>query len=281
MRGRSSRPPACPRPDIEIILVNDSRFNAFVAGRRIFINTGALLQAETPNEIIGVLAHEAGHIAGGHQERLRQQLARAQTMAIVSALLGVGAVAAGAAAKSSELAQAGAGIAAGGGEFARRGLLGYQRTEEITADRSALTYLEATGQSAKGMLTTFQRFQSALSLSGARVDPYQVSHPMPRDRIANLESLAEKSPYFDAQGPADAAAAPRHDARQDRRLHPGPGRLGTAVPRQGPEASPPRYGDAHDRLSLRQPARRARQDRRAGQGSSRRTPISRNCAAMP
>ena len=67
---------------IDIVLVNDPSFNAFVAGRRMFINTGALLQAETPNEIIGVIAHEAGHIAGGHQERLREQLARAQTMAV-------------------------------------------------------------------------------------------------------------------------------------------------------------------------------------------------------
>jgi predicted Zn-dependent protease len=187
------------KSNIEIILVNDRRFNAFVAGRRIFINTGALLQAETPNEIIGVLAHEAGHIAGGHQERLREQIERAQTMAIVTGLLGIGAVVAGAASNTGELAQAGAGIAAGGGELARRGLLGYQRGEEITADRSAITYLNATGQSAKGMLKTFQRFQSALSLSGAKVDPYQVSHPAPRDRIANLQTLAQASPYYDTQ----------------------------------------------------------------------------------
>ncbi len=185
------------RSNVEIVLVNDRRFNAFVAGRRIFINTGALMLAETPNEIIGVLAHEAGHIAGGHQERLRQQLERAQTIAVVASLLGVGAVAAGAATGAGELAQAGAGIAAGGGELARRGLLGYQRTEEITADRSAITYLNATGQSAKGMLTTFQRFQNSLSLSGARIDPYQASHPMPRERIQNLQTLAEASPYFE------------------------------------------------------------------------------------
>ncbi|QPC87857.1 M48 family metalloprotease [Mesorhizobium sp. NBSH29] len=184
------------KSNVEIILVNDRRFNAFVAGRRIFVNTGALLMAEKPNEIIGVLAHEAGHIAGGHQERLRQQLERAQTMAIVTGLLGLGAVVAGAATNTSELAQAGAGVAAGGGELARRGLLSYQRTEETTADRSAITYLNATGQSAKGMLTTFKRFQTALSLSGARVDPYQVSHPVPQERIASLQTLAETSPYF-------------------------------------------------------------------------------------
>jgi len=197
------------RPGVSIILVNDRSFNAFVAGQRMFINTGALLQAETPNEIIGVIAHEAGHIAGGHQERLREQLARAQTMAIVAGLLGAGAIVAGAATKSGELAQAGGGIAMGGGEMARRGLLGYQRTEETTADRSAITYLAATGQSAKGMLTTFERFQSALSLSGARVDPYQISHPTPRDRISNLEQLAKNSPYYDRKDPP--ALQLRHD----------------------------------------------------------------------
>ena len=167
---------------IDIILVNDPRFNAFVAGRRMFINTGALLQAGTPNEIIGVIAHEAGHIAGGHQDRLREQIARAQTMAVISSLLGVGAMVAGAATDTGGLASAGAGIMAGGNEVARRGLLGYQRSEEATADQSAIKYLEATGQSGRGMLVTFERFQSALSLSGAKVDPYQVSHPMPRDR---------------------------------------------------------------------------------------------------
>src|SRR5690606_25744061 len=77
------------RSGIEIVLVNDNSFNAFVAGRRVFIHAGALLQAETPNEIIGVLAHEIGHLAGGHQHRLREQLARAQTMAVVAALVGI------------------------------------------------------------------------------------------------------------------------------------------------------------------------------------------------
>ena len=194
---------------IDIILVNDRSFNAFVAGRRMFINTGALLQAETPNEIIGVIAHEAGHIAGGHQDRLREQLARAQTMTVIASLLGVGAMVAGAATDTGGLASAGAGIMAGGSEAARRGLLGYQRSEEATADQSAIKYLEATGQSGRGMLITFRRFQSALSLSGARVDPYQVSHPMPRDRIANLETLVKSSPHYDTKD--SEALQQRHD----------------------------------------------------------------------
>ena len=197
------------RSGIEIVLVNDSSFNAFVAGRRIFMNTGALMTAETPNEIIGVLAHEAGHIAGGHQQRLRDQLARAQTMAVISAILGAGAVAAGSMTNTDGLAHTGAGIFSGGMEVARRSVLSYQRTEEVTADRSAVTYLERTGQSAKGMLTTFQRFADSMSLAGVKVDRYQISHPMPRERIANLETLARNSAHFDRKDPP--ALQQRHD----------------------------------------------------------------------
>ncbi len=194
---------------IDIVLVNDPSFNAFVTGRRLFINTGALMEAETPNEIIGVIAHEAGHIAGGHQQKLRDQLERAKTMAIIATLLGAGAIVAGATTNSRGLAGAGMGVAAGSGEMAQRSILAYQRTEEITADRSAITYLNATGQSGMGMLKTFHRFQSALSLSGAQVDPYRISHPMPQDRIGNLEVLVKQSPYVDKVDPP--ALQQRHD----------------------------------------------------------------------
>src|SRR5690606_21091140 len=136
------------------------------------------------------------HIAGGHQQRLREQLERAKTMAIVAGLLGAGAMVAGASTDNRGLAGAGMGIATGGSEVARRSLLTYQRGEEITADRSAVTYLNATGQSGKGMLKTFERFQSSLSLSGAQIDPYRISHPMPQDRISNLQTLIEKSPSY-------------------------------------------------------------------------------------
>ena len=194
---------------IETILVNDQSFNAFVAGRRIFMNTGALLAAETPNEIIGVLAHEAGHIAGGHQHRLREQIERTQTMMLLATVLGAGATVAGAVSGSDGLAQSGSGIMAGGMEVARRSLFSYQRSEETTADRSAITYLERTGQSAQGMIRTFERFASNMALAGVRADPYQASHPMPRDRIANLETLARASRYFDRKDPPELQL--RHD----------------------------------------------------------------------
>ena len=194
---------------IEIIIVNDPSFNAFVSGRRIFINVGALFQSETPNEIIGVIAHEAGHIAGGHLFRLREQLDRARTMAVLTSLIGMGAVAAAAATGESGLAQAGSGLAAGGGELARRGLLAYQRSEEIAADRSAITYLNATRQSGRGMVRTFERLGGGLSLLSRRPDPYQMSHPLPNERIAALTRLVEESPHRDALDSVELMA--RHD----------------------------------------------------------------------
>src|SRR5215468_11139611 len=83
--------------NIRVVIINDRGFNAFVIdAKRIFVNAGALMDAETPNQIIGVLAHETGHIAGGHLSKLRSELANAQTAAIIAMLLGVGAAVAGA-----------------------------------------------------------------------------------------------------------------------------------------------------------------------------------------
>jgi predicted Zn-dependent protease len=231
------------RNAIRIVLVNNNSFNAFVDGRRIFINTGALLQAQTPNEIIGVLAHETGHLAGGHEFKLREQLAAAKTMAVVTSLLGIGAVVGGAAGGASGLSKAGMGIAMSGPEAAMRNLLNYQRSEEMAADRSAITYLASTGQSAKGMLTTFERFSNALALTGTSVDPYRISHPMPRERIANLEVLAHASPYYDKLD--SPALQQRHDMMRGKiAAYTGGGATVLQNFRKDPRNIGARYGDA-------------------------------------
>lgn len=186
---------------VQIVLVNDPSFNAFVDGQRIFINTGALTAASVPNEIIGVIAHEAGHLAGGHQQRLREQIAAARTLAIVGSLLGAGAIAAGSIAGSSGGAQAGGALITATPSLVQRNLLSYRRSEEMNADQAAARFLNATGQSMQGMLTTFERFSRSLSLSGVQVDQYQISHPLPRERIALLEELARKSKYFGVNDP--------------------------------------------------------------------------------
>ncbi|MFD1705023.1 M48 family metalloprotease [Methylopila henanensis] len=198
---------------VEIVLVNSKAFNAFVAdGRRIFVNVGTLLDSKTPNEVIGVLAHETGHIAGGHLARLRQRLDSAQTMAIVAMLLGAAGVAGAAAGGGLGGGSSGGaimGAAMAPQDMIMRSLLSYQRAEEQAADRMAISYLNKTGQSAKGMLTTFQRFADQIAFSQRFIDPYVQSHPMPKERIANLEDLAKKSPYFDK--PDSPALQARHD----------------------------------------------------------------------
>lgn len=195
---------------VDIILVNNKGFNAFVPdARRMFINLGVILDAETPGEVIGVIAHETGHIAGNHLARLREAYSRAQIIAVIGALLGAGAIAAGASSGSSGISQGGAGALTAGAGIGQRTLLSYQRGEEASADRAALTYLEKTRQSAKGMLKTFSRFADQALFSSQYVDPYALSHPLPRERFNALESLAQKSKYFDT--PAPPALQARHD----------------------------------------------------------------------
>jgi predicted Zn-dependent protease len=183
--------------NIEVVIINSREFNAFVAdGRRIFINYGALYDSTTPNQIIGVLAHETGHIAGGHLARIRDQLANAQTAAIIAMILGAAALGAGAAAGSQNIGQAAPGIIMGPQEVIRRTLLSYVRGQEEAADRAAVTFLNATGQSSRGMIETFNRFAQQQLFIAQQVDPYLLSHPTATNRIAQLETLAQASPHY-------------------------------------------------------------------------------------
>ena len=129
--------------NIQVVIINDKSFNAFVMdAHRIFVNSGALMQATTPNQIIGVLAHETGHIVGGHLSKMRQELANAQTAAIVAMLLGVGAMVAGA-----QFRQRGHGQCRRGGDqraavlSGQHTLLAYQRAQEEQADRAGVRFL--------------------------------------------------------------------------------------------------------------------------------------------
>src|ERR1700709_1009065 len=137
------------KQNIQMVIINDSQFNAFVAdGRRIFVNYGAMMQSETPNQIIGVLAHETGHLAGGHLAKMREQMAQAQTQMIIAMLLRAGASVAGARGgnTNSGLANVGAAAVAGPQEMIRRNLLSYVRQQEENADRARVKLLTATGQ---------------------------------------------------------------------------------------------------------------------------------------
>jgi len=195
--------------NIRVVILNDRGFNAFVMdGRHIFINAGALFDAKTPNEVIGVFAHETGHLAGGHLMKLRERLAEAQTQSIVAMLLGVGAIVAGARAGGSG-GQIGSAAITAPQSIIQHSLLAYVRTQEDQADHAGVKFLTMTHQSASGMLTLFKRLASDTLYSGRYADPYLQTHPFPADRAATLEQLAKSSPYWDAKDPP--ALQLRHD----------------------------------------------------------------------
>ena len=173
--------------NIRVVIINDRSFNAFVVdAKRIFVNAGALMDAQTPNQIIGVLSHETGHISGGHLAKLRAELATAQTAAIITMLLGLGAVAAAATSRNGQVGGNPTGAMVGAQGVIQRSLLAYQRQQEEQADRAGVNFLNMTGQSAKGMYETFKRFSNDSLFAGHNADPYLQSHPMPTERVERL-----------------------------------------------------------------------------------------------
>ena len=193
--------------NIHVIIINDRSFNAFVIdANHIFVNAGALMQSQTPNQMIGVLAHETGHIAGGHLMKMRAELANAQTAAIVGMLLGVGAIAAGA--RSGNVGGNPGVALLAPQSMVMHSLLAYARQQEEQADRAGVKFLTATGQSAKGMYDTFKHFADESLFATQHADPYLQNHPLPAERMAALAEIA-RTPYWDKLDPAELQL--RHD----------------------------------------------------------------------
>ncbi|MEX0852591.1 MAG: M48 family metalloprotease [Bauldia sp.] len=191
-------------PSIQIFLIPSDGFNAFVAnGRQMFVNTGTIIDSETPGEMIGVLAHETGHLARDDLAHLRQAIEDTKTAMIIASLLGMGAAVAGTIAGSPNAAATGSGIMTGAFSVGEHSLLAYKRTQESAADRVAVDYLNATGQSGAGLLATMKRLADENLFASRRADPYLQSHPLPRERVIALEGLVKESRYF---GRTDAPA---------------------------------------------------------------------------
>jgi predicted Zn-dependent protease len=185
---------------IKMRIVQNDGFNAFVLdGKNVFVHTGTLMMANTPNEVIGVIAHETGHITGGHMAALRARIAKDQTRALLSQILGIGLLVAGGVAggdSGGNLGSAGQGVLFGGNEVIMRSLLAERRKQESAADQAGLTILNATKQSGRGMLATFERFAAQEYISDAQKDAFARSHPLSTDRLARLRTLVETSPYY-------------------------------------------------------------------------------------
>ena len=187
---------------VRVYLVNDDTLNAFVAGgMNLFINTGLLMRSESANQLIGVIAHETGHIAGGHLARTQEALENATAEMILAYVLGIGA------AIATGDSGAGAAVITGGQTIAQRSLLQYSRTQESAADQAALSYLDRTGQSARGLLEFLEVLGDQELLLSSQQDPYLRTHPLSSDRVDTVRNYVSGSPYADSAEPPDFIAA--------------------------------------------------------------------------
>jgi predicted Zn-dependent protease len=186
------------RDAVKIYIVGDNTLNAFVAGgQNLFLYTGLLINAATPNEVIGVIAHETGHMAGGHLARLQSRLDQASAEMILAYILGIGA------ALASGDGAAGAVVVGAGQSMITRNLLSYTRVQESAADQAALNYLDATHQSARGLADFLDLLRQRQQLFGTDFDPYLQSHPLTTDRIDVAERHTADSPDGDATDPPE------------------------------------------------------------------------------
>lgn len=178
--------------DVRLYVVNDPTLNAFVTGgQNIFLHTGLILAADTPNQLKGVIAHETGHIAGGHLVRSQQAMEVAMRPALLSMFLGVLAIAGGA-------PDAGAALIQNSQYWAALTFFRHTRVQESSADQSAVTYLEETGQSGQGLLDFFDKFRYQEVMSDARREPYFRSHPLSADRIQALRGRVQSQTHLAA-----------------------------------------------------------------------------------
>ena len=175
--------------DVNIYLVNDNSLNAGVTGgQNILIHTGLIMAADNPNEIIGVMAHETGHIAGGHLARSREAMQQSMRPAFISIGLGVLAMAAGA-------PQAGAALISGSQQFAMANFVRHTQVQESSADQAAVDYLERTGQSGDGLITFFNHNLRQYEFQVRRMPPYMMTHPYTSDRVEALRQRVSQQAH--------------------------------------------------------------------------------------
>lgn len=186
-----------PADQIQILLVGDQTPNAFASGLTMGINTGLITAADTPDQIEGVIAHETGHMAGGHTARTDEAMAAATRPMLLSLVLAAGAAAAGA-------PEAGIGILGLGQTVGQANILKYSRGQEASADQAAVTYLDDVHQSSEGLLQFFAKLRNSEIITSYRINPYLQTHPLSNDRITALTKRAEASPYYNVKDSPEA-----------------------------------------------------------------------------
>lgn len=188
--------------DVQFALVNDDSINAFVVGgQTVYIHSGLIQAADNANQVQGVIAHELGHIADGHVVLADAGYKPALGISLLSMVLGIAAVAAGA-------GEAGAGIFAAGQQAALGKVLAFTRVQEATADATGAKFLREAGISGKGMLQFFKKLANEeYSYGLANIDPYAQTHPLSNERVATLTADLKASPAWNT--PLDPALEER------------------------------------------------------------------------
>lgn len=183
---------------VQIVLVQDDSLNAFVTGgQNVFLHSGTMTKAAGVNQIEGIVAHELGHITGGHNVRFADGVKGASGISLVSLLLGAAAIAAGA-------GEAGMGIMAGGQQAALGKFLAYSRDQESSTDQAGAQFLAKAGISGRGSIEFFKQIQNQeYRYAIPQDDSYGRTHPLSGERITMLEELYRKSPAWDRPSNAE------------------------------------------------------------------------------
>ena len=182
---------------VRLVLVDSSDINAFVAGgANIFIYSGLIQKATSPDEVVGVIAHELGHISGGHLIAGRKAIERASFQSILATALGIGA-----ALVTGDGRAAGV-ITMGGTGMAGRGFLSHSRTQESSADQAALKYLDGAEMSPAGMVSFLEKLQGEELLPASQQSEYARTHPLTRDRIDAMKTGLKNASFADNTAPA-------------------------------------------------------------------------------
>jgi predicted Zn-dependent protease len=235
---------------VRILLVGDKSLNAFATqGLQMGLNTGLILQAETPNQLKGVIAHETGHLAGGHPIRSAEMMRAGLKPMILTMGLGVLAALAGA-------PDAGAVLIGNASYFGTLGALGYSRDQESRADQAAAGFLEATGQSGRGLVEFFDNFRYQEVFDQARRFAYFRSHPLSSERIETLRSRVQRLSHYDAvDSPEDLAEHQIMRAKLEGFLNP---QVALMKYKENDRSFPARYARAIAYYQMKEPDRALR-----------------------
>ena len=177
---------------VKVVLLNDSEINAFVAGsQNVYVNSGLITNSDNVNQLQAVVAHELGHVAGGHAIRMGEGAKEATGITLATMVLGAIAIAAGA-------GDAGMGLMMMGQQAAMNRFLAFTRAQETSADLAGVDYLSKAGISGKGSLEFFKKLQNQeYRLAIYAKDSYDRTHPLSSERISILENLYKKDPAWD------------------------------------------------------------------------------------